>query len=60
MSPTTIGLDISGVLVQLWMTLSALTEELLEGYSGEQLVKFADHFELDVGNTRQKGNMRLR
>lgn len=34
------------------------SEELLEGFSREQLVRVAEHFDLDVGDKRMKENMK--
>ncbi|KAF3849488.1 hypothetical protein F7725_019207 [Dissostichus mawsoni] len=38
--------------------LRAPSEELLEGFSREQLIYVAEHFRLDVGDRRMKENMR--
>lgn len=34
------------------------TEELLEGFSRDQVICVAEHFDLDVGDKRMKENMK--
>ena len=55
---TSSGESIVGSMASVEEFLKAPSEELLEGCSREQLVRIAEHYDLDVGDKRMKENIR--